>query len=114
MMYKIRHLCALVFSIFLYAYEMWTLTTELQKKIQVMELRCYCKIAPGISFTDLITNEQVCKTIRHHIGLYEALLMMIKKRKLRWYGHVTRSSGLAKIILQETVGGKRCRGRWGK
>ena len=29
-----------------------------------------------------------------------------KKRKLRWFGHVTRSSGLAKTILQGTVQGK--------
>ena len=29
-----------------------------------------------------------------------------KKRKLRWFGHVTRSFGLAKTILQGTVQGK--------
>ena len=34
---------------------------------------------------------------------------MVKKRKLRWFGHVSRSSGLAKTILQGTV--KRKRGR---
>ena len=30
---------------------------------------------------------------------------------LRWFGHVSRSSGLAKTILQGTVKGKRKRGR---
>ncbi|MEW8548558.1 MAG: hypothetical protein AB2693_34080, partial [Candidatus Thiodiazotropha sp.] len=35
----------------------------------------------------------------------------VKKRKLRWFGHVSRSSGLAKTILQGTVKGKRRRGR---
>ena len=34
----------------------------------------------------------------------------MKKRKLRWYGHITRSTGLAKMILQGTVQGGR-RGR---
>ena len=34
----------------------------------------------------------------------------VKKRKLRWFGHVSKSSGLAKTILQVTVKGKR-RGR---
>ena len=34
-----------------------------------------------------------------------------KKRKLKWYGHVSRSSGLAKTILQGTVRGGRRRGR---
>ena len=35
---------------------------------------------------------------------------MVKKRKLRWVGHASMSSGLAKTILQGTVNGKR-RGR---
>ena len=35
----------------------------------------------------------------------------VKRRKLKWYGHVTRSSGLAKTILQGTVQGGRRRGR---
>ena len=38
------------------------------------------------------------------------LLTTVKKRKLRWHGHKTRSTGLAKMILQGTVGGRR-RGR---
>ena len=36
---------------------------------------------------------------------------LVKRRKLKWYGHVTRSSGLAKSILQGTVQGGRRRGR---
>ena len=28
---------------------------------------------------------------------------LVKRRKLQWYGHVSRSSGLAKTILQGTV-----------
>ena len=31
---------------------------------------------------------------------------MVKKRQLRLYGHISRSSGLAKSILQGTVQGK--------
>ena len=53
---------------------------------------------------------QVGKTIQHHIGPHEDLLTSVKKRKLRWYGHVTRPSGLAKTVLQGTVEGRR-RGR---
>ena len=30
-------------------------------------------------------------------------LTIVKRRKLQWYGHVSRSSGLAKTILQGTV-----------
>ena len=34
-------------------------------------------------------------------------LTMVKKRKLRWFGYVSRSSGLAKTILHTTVNGKK-------
>ena len=36
---------------------------------------------------------------------------IVKRRKLQWYGHVSRSSGLAKTILQGTVKGGRRQGR---
>ena len=46
----------------------------------------------------------------------EDLLTVVKRRKLQWYGHVSRSSGLAKTILQGTVKGGRRQGgqrkRW--
>ena len=41
----------------------------------------------------------------------EDLLAIVKRRKLQWYGHVSRSSGLAKTILQGTVKGRRRQGR---
>ena len=41
---KIQLMRSLVTSIFLYACESWTLTAELQRRIQAMEMRCYCKI----------------------------------------------------------------------
>ena len=37
--------------------------------------------------------------------------MTVKRRKLQWYGHVSRSSGLAKTILQGRVKGGRRQGR---
>ena len=57
-------------------------------------------------------NQRGVKTrIGNAIGPYEDLLTAVKRRKLKWYGHVTRSSGLAKTILQGTVQGGRRRGR---
>ena len=44
--------------------------------------------------------------IQAAFGKYDELLTLGKKRELRWFGHVTRSSGLAKTILQGTVQGK--------
>ena len=68
----------------------------------------------GISYRDHITNEEVKARTGNAIATYEDLLTSVKRRKMKWYGHVTRSSGLAKIILQGTVQGGRRRGRWRK
>ena len=101
---------SLVISIFLYAYESWTLTAELEKRTQTFERRCYRRLL-NISYKDHVTNEEVHRKIRATIEEYDELLTLVKKRKLRWFGHVSRSSGLAKTILQGTVKGKRKRGR---
>ena len=73
-------------------------------------MRCYRRLL-NISYKDHVTNAEVCRKIQTAIGEYDKLLTLVKKRKLRWFGHVSRSSGLAKTILQATVKGKRKRGR---
>ena len=59
---------------------------------------------------DLVTNEEVRRNIQAAIGEYDDEIV-VKKRKLRWFGQVSRSSGLAKTILQGTVKGHRKRSR---
>ena len=80
-----------------------------------MEMRCYRKIL-HISYRDHVTNEQVRAKIQQAIGPHADLKTIVKRRKLHWYGHVSRSSGLAKTILQGTVKGGRRQGgqrkRW--
>ena len=97
-------------TIFLYACESWTLTAELQRRIQTMEMRCYHKIL-SISYRDRVTKEEVRAKIQQAIRPDKDLLTFVKRRKLLWYGHVSRSSGLAKTILQGTLKGGRRRGR---
>ena len=107
---KVKLMRSLVSSIFLYACESWTLTAELEKRTEAFEMRCYRRLL-NISYKDHVTNEEVRRKIQAAIGEYDELLTLVKKRKLRWFGHVSRSSGLAKTILQGTVKGKRKRGR---
>ena len=57
------------------------------------------------------TNEEVRANIQQAIGPHEDLLTIVKRRKLQWYGHVSCSSDLAKIIFQGTVKGGRRQGR---
>ena len=98
-----------VTSTFLYPCATWTLTAELERRIPAFEMRCYRKIF-GISFRDRTTNEDVRNRVRDAIGPHDDL-SIVKTRKLRWYGHVTRSTGLAKTIMQGTVPSGRRRGR---
>ena len=75
-----------------------------------MEMRCYRKTLL-ISYKDHVTYEEVRAKIQQAIGPHEDVLTIVKRRKLQWYGHVFRSSGLAKTILQGTVKGGRRQGR---
>ena len=99
---KIRLMLSLVTSIFLYACESWTLTAELPRRIQAMEMRCYRKIL-HISYKDHVTNEEVRAKIQQAIGSHEHLPTIVKRCKLQWYGHVFHSSGLPKTILHGTL-----------
>ena len=84
---------------------------ELQRRIPAMELSCYRKIL-HMSYKDHVTNEElVLAKIQQAIGPHEDLLTTVKRHKLQWYGHVSRSSGLAKTISQGTVKGERRQGR---
>ena len=70
---------SLVTSIFLYACESWTLTAELQRRIQAMEMRCYCKIL-RISYKDHVTNKEVHAKIQQAIGPHKDLLTTVKRQ----------------------------------
>ena len=75
-----------------------------------MEMSCYRKIL-RISYKDHVTNEEVLAKIQQAIGPHEDLLTMIKRHRLQWYDHFSRSLGLAKTILRGTVKGRRRQGR---
>ena len=107
---KVKLMRTLVLSAFLYACEGWTLTAEIERRIQALEMRCYRRLL-NISYKDHLTNEEVRNRIQNATGVHDDLLTMVKKQKLRWYGHISRSSGMARTILQGTVKGAKWRGR---
>ena len=107
---KVKLMRFLVICIFLYACESWTLTAELEKRMQAFEMRCYRRLL-NILYKDHVTNEEDRRKIQAAIGEYDEFLTLIKKRKLRLFGHVSRCAGLAKTILQGTVKWKRKRDR---
>ena len=79
---------SLAMSIFLYASETWTITADIERRIQALEMRRFRKLL-GISYRDYITNAEVKARTGNAIGPYKDRLTSDKRRKLKWYGHVT-------------------------
>ena len=81
--------------------------------------RCCCVALEFIDSkeSDLMTvvviaaNEEVCAEIQQAIRQHEDHLTIVTRRKLKWYGHVSHSSGLAQTFFQGTVKGGRRQGR---
>ena len=71
---------SLVTSIFVYACDSWTLTAELQRRIQAMKMRCY-KIL-HISYKDHVTNKKVCAKPQQAVRPHNDLLTTVKRCKL--------------------------------
>ena len=107
---KVKLVRTLILSTFLYACESWSLTAKFERRIQALEIRYYRRLL-NISYKDHVTYEEVRSRIQNVIGGHDDLLTMVKKRKLRWYGHISRSAGTAKTIMQGTVKGTIRRGR---
>ena len=105
----------------MHVFESWTLTAELQRRIQAMEIRCYCKIL-RISYKDHVTKEEVFAKIQQAIGPLEDLLTIVKRRKLRPGVHQVSGGGggegqkkWRKLVVKSSVVPQRplrLRNRW--
>jgi hypothetical protein len=61
-------------------------------------------------FVCVFFNEEIRYIIQELIGPIKGLLTTIMKSELKWYGHVSRSLGLAKTIFQDTKPSKQKQG----
>ena len=89
------------------------MTAEIEIRIQALEMKCYSRLL-NISYKDHVTNQEAHNRIQNAIGVHDDLLTMVKKRKLRWYDHISRSFCMAKTILRGRVKGARRRVRQNK
>ena len=85
------------------------LAEALQKRITAFEMKCYRKFLQ-IPYTTHRTNESVKEELTQKAGKAEMLVSIIKKRQLKWLGHVTRhkdSLPLTNNIMHGRAPGKR-------
>ena len=67
---KSRLMRSLAMRKFLYTCETWTITADIERRIQALEMRCFRKLL-GISYRDHITNEEVKARIGNALEPYE-------------------------------------------
>ena len=95
-----------ILSVLLYGSETWTLNANLVHRIEAFEMWIYRRMG-RISWTERKTNNEVCRIL----NVKPSLLNTIQKRKLQYFGHITRHNTICKDILEGKIEGKRARGR---
>ena len=100
--FEVKLIWTLILSTFICTCESWTFTVELDRLIQTLGMRCYRKLL-NLSYKDQSTNEEVGRFIQETISVNEpAHEIMVKKRKLSWYGRISSMAWRRQV----------CRGQW--
>lgn len=105
---KMRLVRTLVFPIFLYAAETWTLRETEKKKVDALEIWCWRKML-GISWTEFRSNVSILQ----ELGIKERLSALVETRMLKFFGHISRkgNDSIERLVVQGRVDGTRPRGR---
>ena len=101
-----RFIKAYVWSTLTYGFEAWTINKEMERRIEAMEMWCYRRMLK-IAWTERVSNEQVL--IR--AGAKREMMRMIRRRQLRFLGHVMRRQQLESNCMTGRLDGRRGRGR---
>src|SRR6218665_2796971 len=105
---KVKLYGTFVISVMMYGSECWCLRKEDERRILVAEMSWLRRIL-GRSRRERIRKE----VTRKELGQQVTLVDKIRKRRLAWFGHVTRmeGNGLPVVALYGQVEGTRSRGR---
>ncbi|KAL0879221.1 hypothetical protein ABMA27_003004 [Loxostege sticticalis] len=105
---KTRLVRSLIFPVFLYAAETWTLREIEKRRIDALEMWCWRRML-GISWTEFRTNESILK----ELGIKQRLSSVVQARILTFFGHVSRRGNVSveRLVVQGKIEGTRPRGR---
>ena len=105
---KMKLYRTLVIPVLLYGSECWCLRREDERRLLVAEMGWLRRIR-GRSKRERIRNEKT----REELDEEETVVDKIRKRRLRWFGHVERMEGnrLPLAALHGHIEGERSRGR---
>ena len=103
---RLRVLKCYVWSGLMYGCESWNISTEMQKRLESAEMWSMKRMW-RVPWTARKTNLEVLRMA----GTSRMLLSTIRKRQLKYLGHVLRGRSLEKDCLLGMVEGTRARGR---
>lgn len=95
-----------VWSVLMYGSETWTISKKMEKKLEAFERWCWRRLLK-ISWIERTSNEEVPR--RMDSG--RALLVNVRAKQMRFFGHVMRREGMENLSLTERIPGSRARGR---
>ena len=98
---------AMVFLVFMYGCESWTVKKAERQRIDAFELWCWRRLL-RVPWTARRSNQSILKEINPGISLEGKML----KLKLQYFGHLMRRVvSLEKTLMLGGIGGRRRRGR---
>ena len=103
---KARVLKCYVWSILLYGPECWTISKEMEKRLEATEMWFLKKIL-GVPWTNRESNESIMKRTKWK----RCLLNTTRYRQLKFIGHVIRKGCLEHQVLTGKIYRKRDKGR---
>ena len=103
---RLRLLKSYIWAGILYGCESWTINAQMRGKLEAAEMWLLRRML-RIPWTARRTNQQVLQMARTS----RSLMTTIRKRQLRYLGHVLRGSSLEKHCLLGMIEGGRARGR---
>ena len=103
---RLRMLRCYIWSGLLYGCESWTLSADMKKKLEAAEM-WFLRRMWRVPWTARRTNQEVLQMA----NTSRTLLTTIRKRQLKYVGHVLRGRSLEKDCLLGMVEGSRARGR---
>ena len=104
---KVHLVKAMVFPVFMYGYESWTVKKAEHRKIDAFELWCWRRLL-RFTWTEGRSNQSILKEISPGCSL-EGLTV---KLKLQYFGHLMRRvDSLEKTLMLGGIWGRKRRGR---
>ena len=106
---RLRVLKCNIWSTLLYGCETWTISGDMNKKLEALETWFYRRML-RISWKEKVTNGEVYR----RMNTITSLLIDIVHRQLSFLGHILRKGELENLVVTGFVDGKRDRGRQGE